>query len=581
MSVSLKQHAAILGVYLRPEWRKVTLLAVLLLSSIGLQLLNPQFLRRFIDDAKDGASTERMATTAMIFFGIAVVKQGLSVAASYLGEDVGWTATNRLRADLARHCLRLDMPFHNNRTPGEMIERIDGDVTALANFFSQMVIRVFGSFLLLIGAIVLLYREDWRVGLALTLFALLAVAMLFRTREIAVPPLTAEREATARVFGFVEERLSGIDDLRSRGAGDHVMRGLYSVMRQLFFRGRHSWMMGTVVESLFLALFAIGYLMSLSMGAYLFLTGAITIGTAYLFFQYTEMLREPIEQLTREMKELQKATAGIVRIEELLQTPRMIQDGTTASVPNGALSVTFDHVTFRYAPDAPVLEDVSFRLAPGRILGLLGRTGSGKTTIARMLFRLYEPQNGAVRIGDVDLRDVPINDARRRIAMVTQDVQLFNASVRDNLTFFDRSVSDNRLLVLLASLGLSEWLAGLPAGLDTPIRGGGSGLSAGESQLLAVARAFLTDPGLVILDEPSSRLDPSTEKLIDRALAQLLAGRTAIVIAHRLATVERADEILILENGHVREHGDRARLAADPTSRFSELLHIGMREALA
>ena len=581
MSVSLKQHATVLGVYLRPEWRKVTLLAVLLLSSIGLQLLNPQFLRRFIDDAKEGASAERMATTALIFFGIAVVKQGLSVAASYLGEDVGWTATNRLRADLASHCLRLDMPFHNNRTPGEMIERIDGDVTALANFFSQMVIRVFGSFLLLIGAIVLLYREDWRVGVALTLFALLAVAMLVRTREIAVPPLTAEREATARVFGYVEERLAGIDDIRSRGAGEHVMRGLYSVMRQLFFRGRHSWMMGTVVESLFLALFAIGYLMSLSIRAYLFLTGAITIGTAYLFFQYTEMLREPIEQLTREMKELQKATAGIVRIEELLQTPRLIQDGTSAAVPNGALSVTFDHVTFRYAPDAPVLEDVSFRLAPGRILGLLGRTGSGKTTIARMLFRLYEPQNGAVRVGDVDLRDVPVNDARRRIAMVTQDVQLFNASVRDNLTFFDRSVSDDRLLMLLKSLGLSEWLAGLPVGLDTPIQGGGSGLSAGESQLLAVARAFLTDPGLVILDEPSSRLDPSTEKLIDRALAQLLAGRTAIVIAHRLATVERADEILILEDGRVREHGERARLAADPTSRFSELLHIGMREALA
>jgi ATP-binding cassette subfamily B protein len=223
---------------------------------------------------------------------------------------------------------------------------------------------------------------------------------------------------------------------------------------------------------------------------------------------------------------------------------------------------------------------VSFRLEPGRVLGLLGRTGSGKTTITRLLFRLYEPQGGAVRLGGTELGELRLDELRRRVAMVTQEVKLFGATVRDNVTFFDRAVPDGRILDAIDALGMRAWLDALPEGLDTVLQGGNASLSAGEAQLLAVARAFLADPGLVILDEPSSRLDPATERMIEGAMARLVAGRTAIVIAHRLGTVQRADEILILEEGRVREHGDRASLAADPRSRFSELLHVGMQEVL-
>jgi len=244
--------------------------------------------------------------------------------------------------------------------------------------------------------------------------------------------------------------------------------------------------------------------------------------------------------------------------------------------------VRFEHVTFAYQPgEEPVLHDIDFALPPGQILGLLGRTGSGKTTISRLLCRLYDTTAGAIRLDGVDVRELPLAALRRRIGVVTQDVQLFQATVRENLTFFDPRIADERILRVVDDMGLSAWLERLPLGLDTPLDAGGGGLSAGEAQLLAFIRVFLRDPGLVILDEPSSRLDPATERLIERGVDALLRGRTGIIIAHRLATVRRADLILTLGDGRILEFGPRAALARSAGSRFAALLRVGLEEALA
>nr|MDJ0962551.1 ABC transporter ATP-binding protein [Acidimicrobiia bacterium] len=257
--------------------------------------------------------------------------------------------------------------------------------------------------------------------------------------------------------------------------------------------------------------------------------------------------------------------------------------------------VEFDDVTFAYRDRAPngngvngngkpgerVLHGISFSVDAGRVVGVLGRSGSGKTTLARLLTRLYDPDGGAVRIGGVAAADAEVHTLRRHVGMVTQDVQLFQASIRDNLTFFDDTIDDARLHQVLDELGLTSWLESLPDGLDTTLEAGGSGLSAGQAQLLAFTRIFLEDAGLVILDEASSRLDPATETLIERTVGRLLERRTGFIIAHRLATVTRADDILILEDGEVVEFGERETLVADPNSRFSRLLATGMEEVLA
>jgi ATP-binding cassette subfamily B protein len=589
MKISTAQYATILRSYLAPQRARVAGLSALLLLSVGLQLTGPQIVRAFIDRASAGAQLSDLAHLAAAFIGVALLTQAVTLGATYLGEQVAWVATNRLRGDLALHCLRLDMPFHKIYPAGAMIERIDGDVSALATFFSQFVMKIVGSLLLLIGALALLYREDWRVGAALTLFAALAVAVLTAIRNYALPFMAAEREASAGLYSLIEERLAALDDVRANGGGAHSLRRLHQAVATLYRRDLRAAIAGSSAWMALMLLVTIGYGLALGMGAWLYQAGAVSLGVVYLCFQYTQMLRAPLEQLANQLRELQKAGAGIVRVGHLLARSSAIADAGATPLPAGPLSVELAGVGFAYesAPDRlgtasapqPVLADVSLQLAPGEVLGLLGRTGSGKTTLSRLLLRLYEPQAGAISLGGVPLPDTPLAELRRRVGVVTQDVQLFRATLRDNISLFDPGIADDHILAALEDLGLGPWLRALPAGLDSEIAGG-DGISAGEAQLLAFARVFLHSPGLIILDEASSRLDPASERLIERAVDKLLRGRTAIIIAHRLATVQRADRILILDDGRVAEQGRRADLAADPASRFSRLLRLGMAEVL-
>jgi ABC-type multidrug transport system fused ATPase/permease subunit len=282
--------------------------------------------------------------------------------------------------------------------------------------------------------------------------------------------------------------------------------------------------------------------------------------------------------ISRQINDLQRATAGLKRIETLYRTTSSIEDGTQDLPGSDALGIDFDHVTFSYTGDEVVLKDVSFQLSPGKSLGLLGRTGSGKTTITRLLFRLYEINQGQIRVGGKPIDKLQLEALRSQIGMVTQDVQLFNATVRENLTLFDSNIPDDRILSLIEDLELSDWYKSLPDGLDTLLED--TGLSAGEAQLLAFARVFLKDPRVVILDEPSSRLDPATEQRIDRAVQQLLEGRTSIIIAHRLGTVQQVDDIMILADGELREYGEREQLVRNPDSLFSGLLKTGLEEVI-
>jgi ATP-binding cassette, subfamily B, bacterial len=284
--------------------------------------------------------------------------------------------------------------------------------------------------------------------------------------------------------------------------------------------------------------------------------------------------------MTHEIESFQTIGACVERLTEFRDFKPEVVEGPGVEMPVHPLSLSFKDVTFSYNGSDSILSGLSFDLKPGSVLGLLGRTGSGKTTLARLIFRLYDPQSGCIEISGADIREARLETLRRHIAIVTQDVQLFRASVRDNLTFFDRSISDEQILVSLEELELGDWLRSLPRGLDTELDTGSRSLSAGEAQLLAFTRVFLRNPGLVILDEASSRLDPATELRLERAIDTLLRDRTAIIIAHRLGTVHRADEIVILESGQVCEYGDRRELAANPNSRFYGLLQTGLEEVL-
>lgn len=567
--------------YLRPQWPRMALLGLTLSLTISIQVVTPLVARAFIDEATSGAALRLLLVLSLVTMALALVGQVVAVAETWVAEHVSWTATNELRADLVAHLLRLDPAFHTVHTSGELIERVDGDVSALARFFSRFIVYVLGNCILILAVLVLLFFVDWRVGLGLSLFVLLGLATMLRIRASATPAWAAERQASADFYGFLGEYLSGTEDIRSSGAGSYVLRRCAEVMRSWLAAWMRAGMWGYAIMASSQALFALGTAFVFALSAMLYRDGALTIGTVYLIFQYMVLLRRPTEQLRTEVQDLQQAGASLFRVQELLAISPTLSDGPGASLPPGPLAVELEDVSFVYSGDIPALHDITLRIEPGRVLGVVGRTGSGKTTLTRLLLRFYDPDGGVVRLGGVDLRDVRVDAVRSRIGLVTQDVHLFSASVRDNLTLFDSNVPDERLRAVLERVGLGDWLRSLPDGLDTLLGAGEVGLSAGQAQVLACARIFLRDPDIVILDEASARLDPATERLVQAALAKLFQGRTGLIVAHRLATIDFADEILVLADGRAVEHGPRLALAADPSSRFAALLRTASGEVVA
>lgn len=575
---ALRRSWRLLAHYLRPHRLPMSLLAVTLVATIAVQVATPLIASRFINEATSGAAMRTLVELALLTMALALVGQGLALAETYVAEIVSWDATNALRSDLVAHLLRLDASWHNAHTEGELIERVDGDVATLARFFSRFVVSIIGNGLLIAGVLGLLVIVDWRIGLALAAFVAIALVAMLKIRAASTHQWSAERQGSADFYGFLGEYLAGLEDIRSSGAGAFVLRRCAEAMRTWLSAIRRAQMRGYALVASSEGLFGLGTAAAFGLSAMLYRDGTLTIGAIYLIFRYTDMLRRPTEQIRNEVQDFQQADASLGRVEALLAERPRLTDGPGDALPPGPLAVELDGVSFGYADDALVLRDLTIRLAPGRVLGVVGRTGSGKTTLARLVPRFHDPQAGAVRLGGVDVREVSLAAVRQRIGLVSQEVHLFHASLRDNVTLFDDRVPDERIRTALETLGLGGWLRTLPDGLETVLGTGEAGLSAGQAQVLACARILLHDPDIVILDEASSRLDPATERLVHRALGRLLEGRTGIIVAHRLATVAYADEILVLEDGRAVEHAPRVELAADPASRFADLLRTAAGE---
>ena len=407
---------------------------------------------------------------------------------------------------------------------------------------------------------------------------MIALWVLSRVRQLSRSAWSGVRDVTTRTFGLIGEALSGIEDLRANGAIPYVMRRFFALLREWRPLQQRAMLTFGAAWALPLLVFACGDAMAFVLSARLHATGALTLGAASTVFFYIALMARPIDAIRMQLQNLQRVDASLTRVETLMGEHSSLLDDGRQPLPDGPLSVQFEEVTFGYDAQ-PVIRNMSFQIGAGRTVGLLGRTGSGKTTLSRLLFRLYDPQAGQIRLGSVAVQDIPLETLRSRIGLVTQDVQLFSASVRDNLSFFDPGVSDDRLWEALETAGMAEWCRQLPDGLNSSLQP--SSLSSGEAQLLALARLALKDPQLIILDEASSRLDRATETALDRSMSRVLAGRTAIIIAHRLATMAQVDDILILSEGQVSEFGPRKALQADPNSQFSALLRAGLEEVLA
>ncbi len=580
MSPSLKYTISLLRKYLKPYIGQVILLGFLLVLYNGIQIANPQVIRFYIDAVfADTLDSKAILFASLMYIGFSLIHRSVYVVIRYLSQKLAWTTTNDLRVDLTNHCMNLDMTFHNQYKTGEMIERIDGDASSLSEFFSTFSIYFFGSLILLIGVLTAVFIEKWVYGVLFLGFAFLALIAFYFVRNVSSPLWKKARESTTALFGHIEESVSGLEDIKGNGADEFLMKRFHEVSQTDFKNKNKAMIVSRTYYAINVAMRAILNIGILVVSYYLSSFLETDAGVIYLLLTYGTNLLWPLRLLLWQIEQLQNSLANVERINEFFQIKTKIIDDGEIIFPEGKVSLAFDNLDFGYSENL-VLKDISFNLEPGRIIGLVGQTGSGKTTLARLVFRLYDPKSGKIRVNGINTKNFPLKELRSNVAYVTQDVELFKASIRDNVTFFDKEIPEEVILDIFKDIGLETWYNNLPNGLETIIFSEECGLSAGEEQLLALTRAFLKDPKIVILDEASSRLDPATERQIEIALEKLLHGRSAIIIAHRLTTLHKVDDVLILSDGEMLEYGSREELVKDPKSQFSQLLKKGMEEVL-
>lgn len=580
MSPTLKYTISLLRKYLKPYIGQVILLGILLVIYNGIQIANPQVIRIYIDAVfADTLDKKAILFASLMYIGFSLIHRSVYVVVRYLSQKLAWATTNDLRVDLTNHCMNLDMTFHNQYKTGEMIERIDGDASSLSEFFSTFSIYFFGSLILLIGVLTAVFIEKWVYGVLFLGFAFLALIAFYFVRNVSSPLWKKARESTTALFGHIEESVSGLEDIKGNGADEFLMKRFHEVSQTDFKNKNKAMIVSRTYYAINVAMRAILNIGILVVSYYLSSFLETDPGVIYLLLTYGTNLLWPLRLLLWQIEQLQNSLANVERINEFFQIKTKIIDDGEIIFPEGKVSLAFDNLDFGYSENL-VLKDISFNLEPGRTIGLVGQTGSGKTTLARLVFRLYDPKSGKIRVNGINTKNFPLKELRSNVAYVTQDVELFKASIRDNVTFFDKEIPEEVILDIFKDIGLETWYNNLPNGLETIIKSEECGLSAGEEQLLALTRAFLKDPKIVILDEASSRLDPATERQIEIALEKLLHGRSAIIIAHRLTTLYKVDDVLILSNGEMMEYGSREDLAKNPESQFSILLQKGMEEVL-
>jgi ATP-binding cassette subfamily B protein len=516
-----------------------------------------------------------------------LVRLGLQGLQSYNVQAVGQRLTARIRDDLFAHAMALSLRFHDRTPVGKLLTRLTSDVDALAEVFGSGAVGVLADLVTLLVIAITMLSIEWRLGLLLlsaqlpVVFGMLWLQRRYRRANYRV------REELSQLNADLQENLQGLDVVQmfrreavnSQRFAVTTDRYRSAVTGTILFDSAISAMIEWV------ALVAVAAVLAL--GGTMVTRGLLGLGTLTTFILFSQRLFDPLRQLAERFTQIQGGLTAVERIGELLEQSVEIRDRPAALAPAApaarggagqpAGEVVFENVSFAYRPDEPILSDLSFRISPGEHVALVGPTGSGKTTVIRLLCRLYEPQAGRILLDGVDIRDLSQARLRQQLGVVLQDTFLFSGSVADNLRL-DGDIPSQRLQQLAAELGLAPLLARLPDGLATELRERGGNLSSGERQLLAVARVAMRDPTVLVMDEATAFMDPSTEATLQRDLDRLLQQRTAIVIAHRLATVEAADRILVLRSGRLVEQGNHRELreAGGLYARLAELQERGL-----
>ena len=563
---------------LRPHWKALTVAFLAVLGESAGDLLEPWPLKITIDYV---LGSKRMppwlSTIVLTTFGsdkisilyfaalsvviIAVVGAISSYLEKYLTTSVGQWVMHDLRRTVYHHIQRLSLSFYDRGRTGDLISRITSDIDAIQDFISQALLGILVNALTLIGMLVVMFYLNWRFTLiALSVAPLLFIVVYTYTRRIKLAS-RAVRKKESEIVSVVQEVLSSMRVVKAFAREDYEQerferQSLESVEAALQARSLKA-KLAPIVQ----VMVAAGTCLVLWYGARLVLSEQISTGSLLVFLIYLGKMYKPMRELSKMADTLSKTAVGYERIREVLEIEREVKNVKGArKAPPFAGEVEFSHVDFAYNPESPILHDVSFKIAPGQVAAFVGPTGAGKTTIAGLVARFYDPTKGEVRIDGHDIRSYKIKSLRQQISFVLQENLLFRATIWQNIAYGKPEASRDEIIAASKLANADEFIVQMPNGYDTIVGERGVTLSGGQRQRVAIARAVIRKAPILILDEPSSGLDAASEELVFEALGRLMAGKTSIVIAHRLATVKNADVIFVLDKGSIIEHGTHEQL---------------------
>ncbi|MGI6380115.1 MAG: ABC transporter ATP-binding protein [Anaerolineae bacterium] len=578
-SQTLKRVWGYFGEY---KWR-LTLFAVLLVIGVLAEVLGPYLLGvavdQFIDPSgaarpawlgvllpPDASRARGLATTMLVVAGVYAVTWGMSVAQFRLVVRISQAVLVRLRTEVFEQIQRLSLSFFDKHEAGDLMSRLVNDSEVINDMFGPGLVRLLRSGLGLIGIVVTMVSLNWR--LALASFAVLPLVLLvtwqFGTR--ARKAFRQTRKTIGDVSAELQENIAGVREVQAFSRENATLEEFRAINE----RNRSANVLAETLASIFTPLLdvlsAIATALVVGYGGYLVLRTSpplASIGVIVAATAYVDRFYGPIREMAGLFAQFQAAVAGAERIFDLLETPpEVVQRDDAEPLAEVQGRVLYDRVSFRYEADEPVLDGVTFEVEPGQMIALVGPTGAGKTTIANLLPRMYDVQGGQVLLDGRDVRDLRLRDLRQQIGIVPQDTFLFSGTVIDNIRYGRLDATDDEVIAAAKVANAHAFIERLPEGYDTQVGERGSMLSHGNRQLLAIARAVLKDPRVLILDEATSSVDTRTERLIQAALADLLKGRTSLVIAHRLSTIRSADQILVIQQGHIVERGRHEELMA-------------------
>jgi ABC-type multidrug transport system fused ATPase/permease subunit len=549
--------------FLKPHWPVMVLATILMLVAAGGNLLSPYLTKVAIDENITSRDLQGLFWTAMALAGTLAGVFLSSAAQTYLLSWVGQKVLTTLRSQLFRHLQDLSIPYHDDHIVGVTISRVINDVDVINELLSQGLVSVLGDGVVLVGTIVIMLGLEPK--LALLTFSVLPL-MVTATAIFSRHARVAFRETRAKIAAVVGDLAENINGMRviqafAQEANAHErFEAINRANRDAYIDAMSlSFMFLPAVDVLSVAATCI----VLFVGGFMVARGIMTLGVVVAFLSYVGRFFNPIRDLSQLYTTLQAATAGGERVLELLSaTPEVRERPDAVELPEITGLVELRDVSFRYTPDVEVLSDVSLSVAPGETVALVGPTGAGKSSIANLVTRFYEIEEGGVYIDGHDVRKIRIQSLHRHMGLVPQDPFLFSGTIADNIRFGKPDATDEELRHVAQLANADAFISALPDGYDTHILEGGANLSVGQRQLLCIARALLVDPRILIMDEATSSVDTVTEGLIQEALARLLAGRTAIVIAHRLSTVRNAQRIYVIDGGRIVEQGTHDELVA-------------------